>query len=348
MKNLLVYYDPELTTHLEDIPIPEYGDNEILIKVIVAASNPKDWKHPAPQYFNVKVNQGDDVGGIVEAVGSKVYNFRKGDRVAGFHQMDVPRGTYAEYTVCPDNLVFHIPASMSFEEASTIPLTAFTAAVGIYRNLNLPMPTGRSDENSPQPKIPLIVNGASGAVGAFAIKLAKLNSSISPIIGIAGGSASFAKDIGCDVVVDYRSSDVAAQLKEALGGKKCRHVFDTNNSLASVKYLTAVLEADGFYTTVTNAVKGDGQNEMLDALGVWHERIWVGDVHEDKLAGGKLFGAVVSRILECSIAEGSFSGHPYEVVKGGLDGVLGGLIQLRDRKGGNHKYVYRIADTPGL
>jgi len=352
MKNLLVYYDPDLTTHLEDIPIPEYGENEILIKVIVAGSNPKDWKHPAPQYFNVKVNQGDDVGGIVEAVGSKVYSFRKGDRVAGFHQMDVPRGTYAEYTVCPANTVFHIPESMSFEEAATIPLAAFTASVGLYRNLNLPMPTGRSDDSSPQETIPLIVNAASGAVGAFAIKLAKLNPRISPIIGIAGGSATFAKEIGCDVVVDYRSPDVAAQLKKALGGKKCRHVFDTNNSPTSVKYLTAVLESDGYYTCVTGAPPGvglsDGQNEMLDALGVWHERIWVGSVHEDKMAGAQMFGAVMSKVFEWAIAEGALTGHPYELVEGGLDGVLGALIKLRDRKGGNSKYVYHIADTPGL
>ena len=71
---------------------------------------------------NVKLNQGDDVGGIVEAVGAKVKNFREGDRVAGFHEMDTPRGTYAEYTVCPAHTVFHIPSSMSFEEAATIPL----------------------------------------------------------------------------------------------------------------------------------------------------------------------------------------------------------------------------------
>jgi len=51
-----------------------------------------------------------------------VKNFRKGDRVAGFHEMDTPRGTYAEYTVCPTHTVFHIPSSMSFEEAATIPL----------------------------------------------------------------------------------------------------------------------------------------------------------------------------------------------------------------------------------
>jgi NADPH:quinone reductase len=100
-----------------------YGKDEILIQVHVAGSNPKDWKHPMPNYFNVKLNQGDDCAGIVAEVGSDVKSFKPGDRVAGFHQMDTPRGTYAEYTVCPEHTVFHIPESMSFEEAATIPLT---------------------------------------------------------------------------------------------------------------------------------------------------------------------------------------------------------------------------------
>ncbi|KAF2096185.1 GroES-like protein [Rhizodiscina lignyota] len=347
MKNLLAYYDPNFTTKLEDAPVPEHGADEVLIKVVAAGSNPKDWKHPMPNYFNNKLNQGDDVGGIVEAVGSKVKNFHKGDRVAGFHEMDTPRGAYAEYTVCPENTVFHIPESMSFEEASTMPLAIFTAAVGLYRNLNLPMPFGRSDDHSPQEKTPLIVNAASSAVGAFAVKLAKLNPIISPVIGIAGGSAAYAKEVGCDIVVDYRTDNVADQLKQALGGKKCRHIFDASNSITSVNYLIPVLERDGIYTSTTG-LKVNGQDEALQKAGVWHEQIWVGSVHESKLAGGKMFGAVMSQVFEWAIEEGRLNGHPYETVEGGLDGVYAALVKLRDRKGGNAKFVTRIADTKGL
>jgi NADPH:quinone reductase len=71
-------------------------------------------------------------------------------------------------------------------------------------------------------------------------------------------------------------------------------------------------------------------------------------VHEDKPAGGKLFGAVMSTIIEELISQGEFKGHNYEVVKEGLHGVKDALLNLRDRRGGNDKYVVRIADTPEL
>lgn len=100
--------------------------------------------------------------------------------------MDTPRGTYAEYTVCPSHTVFHIPPSMSYEESATIPLAMYTAAVGLYRNLKLPMPFERADEKSKAETMPLVINGAGSSVGAFALKVAKLNPSISPIIVTAG------------------------------------------------------------------------------------------------------------------------------------------------------------------
>lgn len=66
--------------------------------------------------------------------------FKVGERVAGFHEMDTSNGTYAEYAICPEQTVFRIPDHMSDEEAATIPLTIFTAAVGLYRNLGIPAP----------------------------------------------------------------------------------------------------------------------------------------------------------------------------------------------------------------
>lgn len=292
MKNLLIFYDSEkaFKTELEDVPKPTLAANEVLIKVTVAASNPKDFKHPLPGYFNNKLNQGDDCAGIVDAIGSAVHLFKPGDRVAGFHEMDTQNGTYAEYAVCPEHTVFHLPNGLGDEEAATIPLTAFTASVGMYRNLRLPMPFERSDEKAAgEKKIPLIVNAASSAVGSFAIKLAKLNPAISPIIGVAGSSSDYVKAIGADKVVKYNSTTISKDLKAALRGEKCYHVFDASNSLASIGYLTSVLSNDtkqGRYTcTMPVGASIYGKGEMGAALqeaGVWYEQIWVGSVHEAK------------------------------------------------------------------
>ena len=252
---------------------------------------------------------------------------------------------------------------MSDEEAATFPLAIYTAAVGLYRNLEIPAPWDRSDDNAPQPgKSALIVNAASGAVGAFAIKLAKLNPSISPIIATAGASSDFVKSLGVDAVVDYRSETAAEDIKKAAGGVPIRYALDASNNDNSVKYITSVLAKDGRYTSTTpvkaNPVTGgDGKQEkMLQEAGAWYEQIWVGDVHgtgnggsPDGKAGGVEFGGVISRIIEDAIFAGKIKGHPYEVVKDGLDGVYDALVELKERKrGGNAKFVTRIADTPSV
>ncbi|KAK8209055.1 hypothetical protein M8818_003748 [Zalaria obscura] len=169
---------------------------------------------------------------------------------------------------------------------------------------------------------------------------------IGPVVATAGGSRAFVEQLGADSIVDYRSETVVEDLRAALGGRKVYHVFDASNSVASVKYLTAVLEKGGSYTATTGLV--GAQKEILEEAGVWHEQIWVGSVHDEKPAGGILFGAVMSKIFEMALSEGKLSGHPYELIPNGLAGVGEALVRLRDRKGGNAKFVYRISETPGL
>lgn len=75
-----------------------------------------------PTFFKRDWNEGDDIAGIVEAVGSNVRHFRKGDRVGGFHEVNQPGGSYAEYAVAKEHVTFHLPESVSFEEAATFSL----------------------------------------------------------------------------------------------------------------------------------------------------------------------------------------------------------------------------------
>lgn len=214
------------------------------------------------------------------------------------------------------------------------------------------------------------MNGASSAVGSFAIKLAKMNPRTGPIIAIAGASVNYVREeLGVDTVLDYRSSNIGEQLQQALRGLKLRHVFDAINSSASVKYLTAVLEPRHGRYTCTMAVgpsmydpEGDAE-KILKNAGVWYEHIWVGDIFGTRLARvagivqeveandrskGIWFGSVMSRVFEPGLEDGTFEGHPFEIVQGGLGGVEAMLKKFGEGNRGNKKFVTRIVDTVGL
>lgn len=106
--------DTEIKVEIIDSPIPKPNADQVLIKVIVSGSNPKDWKRPA--LFKKAYNSGDDFAGIVESVGDNITEFKAGDRVAGCHEMGAPNGSFAEYTIAWAASTFHIPKKISFEE----------------------------------------------------------------------------------------------------------------------------------------------------------------------------------------------------------------------------------------
>ncbi len=120
--------------------------------------------------------------------------------------MGTPGGAYAEYAIAPAHTTFHIPDSISFEEAATIPLVSLTAALTLFRRQNLPPPWNPLPTGS-RP-LPLIVYGASSALGMYAIKLARL-SNIHPIIAIGGASSehilTLLDHIVGDTFIDYRN-----------------------------------------------------------------------------------------------------------------------------------------------
>ena len=111
MKEALV--SPYLAVSVVDSPIPSPGPDQVVIKVAVSGSNPKDWKRALMS--DKPMNTGDDIAGIVHTVGSNVVEFHPGDRVAAFHEMMTPHGSFAEYAVAEAYCTFHIPKKTSFE-----------------------------------------------------------------------------------------------------------------------------------------------------------------------------------------------------------------------------------------
>jgi len=148
MKQVINIPGPTVRAQLTSANVLLPDTKQVLIKVIVSGSNPKDWKvtELAANYSNtddgtfmakskVGINQGDDIAGIVEAVGKDVIEFKvctdfgfflsyvvdisqKGDRVAAFHEMGAPGGSYAEYALAWDWTTFHLPDTMAFEGTS--------------------------------------------------------------------------------------------------------------------------------------------------------------------------------------------------------------------------------------
>ncbi|KAI1798848.1 GroES-like protein [Daldinia bambusicola] len=334
MKEALVAAGPKV--QIVDSPIPKPEADQVLIKVVVSGSNPKDWK--VPGWRNVTINQGDDIAGIVEEVGSNVTEFKPGDRVAAYHEIMKPHGSYAEYAIAWQHTTFHIPQKTTFEEAAAIPLAAMTSAVGLYIRLGLPQPW--TPATGP---IPLIIYGAASSVGAYAIQLAQ-KSNIHPLICVAGKSQAHVESLidrsKGDTIIDYRDGDdaVVEGLKKAAGGSKLSYALDATSEHNSYVNISKVLSEGAKITTVLPP-----QNYEFPA-GVSHSITSVGSVHSD----AKDFGFVYFRYLGRGLQEGWFKPQPQVVVPGGLGGIQEALENLKAGKANAIKYVFRIAETEGV
>lgn len=220
-----------------------------------------------------------------------------------------------------------------------MPLAALTSACGLYARLRLPEPWLPATE-----PIPLVVYGASGAVGSYAIQLAQ-RSNIHPIIAIAGHAAKHVERLidrsKGDTIVDYRNGDdaVVKGIKDALKGAKLHYAFDTVSEKGSYVNICKVLESNG---NITLVLPGKEYEEIPKTVS--KSTTTVGSVHQEL----KDFGYVHSRYISKGLEEGWFKAQPQEVVPGGLGGVETALKDLKNGKASAIKYVFKIADTPGV
>lgn len=359
MKAALVYKTEsnDVASKLVDVDEPNRSNlqpTQLIIKVHVSGSNPKDWKIPlfVPQLNNT--NSGDDIAGTVVAVGSDVSEFKPGDRVAAFHEMTKEFGSYAEYAVAWEHTTFALPANVSDEEGATIPLAAMTAAVGLFTRLGLPEPWVGTD--SPHKLLReharggVAVYGAASAVGAFAVKLL-VKSDIHPIIAVAGNGIEFVEGLidrsKGDTIVDYRKGGeaIVQGLKDGVRkGETLKYAYDAVSDHGSYGYLCQVLDTKApggsHLTTVLPGKKYEGIPE-----GVNLTTTQVGSVHQPT---NHDFGYAWFRLFGQGMKEGWFKPHPHEVVKGGLAGVGEGLSRLQTGKVSAKKMVFRVAETEGV
>jgi NADPH:quinone reductase-like Zn-dependent oxidoreductase len=224
-----------------------------------------------------------------------------------------------------------------------------TSALGLYQHLDLPLPW--KPATSPTP---LLVYGGASAVGAFAIKLACL-SNIHPIITVAGKGIPFVEKLidptKGDVIIDYREGrdTVISKIREAAAtaGKPIEHALDAVSETSTLEMIKQVIDQkSGKLTTVlpddTQALEGSQIQVTRTMVGSVHPK-YSPDSHDDAD-----FGEALYQFIGRGLARGSFSGHPYKVVSGGLYGVQKALRDLKAGKASAVKYVVRIAETEGI
>ena len=216
---------------MAEVEKPSPGAGEVLVKVMAVSVNPADWHimRGKPLIARAELGLmrpkhkilGADIAGQVETVGSGVTRFKPGDEVYA-DLLDHGWGGFAEYVSVPIDVLAIKPASQSFEEAAAVPVAAVTALQGLYRHGEI-----KSGQK-------VLINGASGGVGHFAVQIAK--SYGAEVTGVTStGNIDLVRSLGADHVIDYTSEDFTRTGKtydfilDAVGN---RSVSDLRRALA--------------------------------------------------------------------------------------------------------------------
>jgi NADPH2:quinone reductase len=220
-------------------------------------------------------------------------------------------------------------------------LAAMTASLALYRILNLPQPWTPTSTS-----IPLLIYGGSSAVGAFAIKLASW-SNIHPIIAVAGKGCAYVDTLvdtsKGDLVLDYRSgkTNVIKAVRHRAGSSDLLNAIDAISNEESIQTVLETMD-DGGKVAVTLP-----QEEQPLREGVEVSLVMSGDVHNTmgKKAGAEDFGHIFMTAFSRGCSTGSFCGHPFKIVDGGIHGIQSALEALKSGNNSAVKYVVRIGDT---
>jgi NADPH:quinone reductase-like Zn-dependent oxidoreductase len=181
---------------LEDVPVPQILDDEVLIKVVATSINPVDWKVRKGDLkemitCHLPLILGWDVAGVVEKIGKCVKGFKVGDGV--YSRPELTRdGTYAEYIAVKENEIASKPETISFMEAASLPLAGIAAYESVIQNGKIKR--GQS----------ILIHAAAGGVGSISVQLAKWRGA--RVIATASAeNHDFVKSLGADRVIDYQS-----------------------------------------------------------------------------------------------------------------------------------------------
>lgn len=252
------YGSPDVL-QLQQVPQPSPKEDEVLVKVVAAAANPLDWHRLRADPFIVRLGDGflrpknpklgADIAGQVAAVGSRVTEFQIGDEVFG----EIGSGGFAEYVCVKEKSLVHKPANLSFVQAAAVPVAGFTALQGLR------------DKGRIQKGQTVLVNGASGGVGTFAVQIAKAwGTEVTAVC--SGRNLDLVRSIGADHAIDYTQTDFTRTgqqydlIYDAIGNRSVRELRRAlkPNGIASVAGFTTLshmflLAVQGTWVSKTSA-----------------------------------------------------------------------------------------------
>jgi NADPH:quinone reductase-like Zn-dependent oxidoreductase len=189
--------------HLTEVDTPVPGDGEVLVRVRATSVNPYDWHHMRGEPYVARLMPGGpglrgprlrvlgcDMAGRVEAVGPGVTRFRPGDDVYAL----LEQGGFAEYACVPETLLARMPGNVSYEQAAGVPMAGVTALVAVR------------DQGRVAAGQAVLVNGASGGVGTFAVQIARaLGARVTGVCSTR--NVDLVRSLGADEVIDYRTAE---------------------------------------------------------------------------------------------------------------------------------------------
>ena len=244
------YGSPDVL-QLQEVAKPAPNDDDILIKIHAASINSRDWRMMRANPFFIRLTPGGflqpknkilggDVAGRVETIGRYVKQFKPGDEVFGYLPSATGRGTFAEYVCANERAITLKPANLTFEQAAAVPVAAMTALQGLRDNGNI------------QPGQKVLINGASGGVGTFAVQIAKaFRAEVTAVCSTR--NLDMVRSIGADHVIDYKKEDFTRN------GQRYDLILAANGYHPISDYLRA-LSPEGIYV-----VAGGSMFQLLQA-----------------------------------------------------------------------------------
>ncbi len=232
---------------LQELPKPKPGENDVLVKVYATSVNPVDYKiRKAGAWAGVKPPAiiGYDVSGVVEAIGSRVKDFKIGDEVYYTPEIAGGQGSYAEYHVANDAIVARKPSNLNHIEAASIPLAGSTAFEALVSVANV------------KPGESILIHAGAGGVGSLAIQIAK---ALGVYVFTTCGSYNkeLVKQLGADRIIDYRVENFVDVILKETANKGVDVVFDTVGGETLSKSVDAVKHSGRIVSIVSSNVNLD-------------------------------------------------------------------------------------------